>query len=168
MATIKLNQDEFLELKSWNDNGDVARVWNYLGSKGDAYAFLAGPIVDDDVDGMDFFSRYFYEMVRSHWQNTGVGEGGSGAEDNVWGGPVFDKVAQAHVSNYLTFLSTQNNVVNNTYALPDTLFIEASYRDALEQYGLPPITAIDSVFSVVDYALGDGSSGVRSLLLHVE
>lgn len=130
------------------NNGQVADAWKFLGSKGDAYAFLAGEIVSNNTLVMSPVARLFYEMVRSQWENT-VGAG-------VWGGTVFLGVGKVHLENYLKLLN-DSPAATGGYTLPSTEKIEASYKAALNQYGLPPITAIDSLFSVLDYNAGNGS-----------
>ena len=150
MATLNITAAELRDLQTKAANGQVTEAWAFLGSKGDAYAYLASKIVASDTGSMSPIARMFYEMVRSQWENT-VGAG-------VWGGSVFDGVAKHHLENYLTFL--QSHPSSGGYVLPNTIQIETSYRDAVTYPGLPALTAIDSLFSVVDYALGDGHGSV--------
>lgn len=148
MTTLNITEDELnrLRTKLANNQISVTEVWAFLGSKGDAYAYLASKIVASDTSTMSPIARLFYEMVRSQWENT---EGAG-----VWGSAVFDGVAKRHLGNYLEFL--QGHGSSGAYLLPNTIQIEASYRDAVTWYGLPAQTAIDALFSVLDTALGGG------------
>lgn len=146
MSTLNISETELNQLIEMKDQGRIAEAWNLLGAKGDAYAFLAGAIVSDNVADMPPLARMFYEMVRSQWENS-VGAG-------VWGGEVFQDVGKRHLENYLTLLGSRGG--SGAYVLPTTKEIEASYKEALGRSGLPPITAIDSLFSVLDLAAGDG------------
>ncbi|NCU67803.1 hypothetical protein GWK50_18440 [Acidovorax sp. 210-6] len=73
------------------DQGKISEAWNFLGSKGDAYAYLAGAIVADNTASMSPLARLFYEMVRSQWNNTGAG-----GPDGAWGGTAFKGVGKQH------------------------------------------------------------------------
>ena len=152
MSILNITAKELTDLFDMKDAGQVADAWNFLGSKGDAYAFLAGAIVSDNTAVMSPIARLFYEMVRNQWENT-VGAG-------VWGGTVFKGTAQRHLENYLNLLNANPAPDGNGYTLPDTIQIEASYREAEGWYGIPPITAIDSLFSVLDLAAGNGNGEV--------
>ena len=150
MSTLNITAEELGQLVKMKDQGKISEAWNFLGSKGDAYAYLAGAIVADNTASMSPLARLFYEMVRSQWNNTGAG-----GPDGAWGGTVFKGVGQRHLENYLKLLN--DKPTNGGYTLPNTIQIETSYREALTKWGLPPITAIDSLFSVVDLALGNGN-----------
>ena len=50
MSTLNITADELADLVTMKDEGLVAEAWNYLGSKGDAYAYLAGAS-DDLIEG---------------------------------------------------------------------------------------------------------------------
>ncbi len=154
MAEIIITEEEFTKLMDLkNQGGDkLSEAWALLGEKGDAYAFLASPIVAIDVDPLSI-PGVFYQMVRWQWENSGVGE-----DRHIWGDDEFFAVGQQHLENYLNFLS-DNKVdgFDDKYTLPNTIDIEASYKSALREFGLPPITAIDSLFSVVDTAMGNGA-----------
>ena len=150
MSTLNITAEELRKLIDMKDQGKISEAWNFLGRKGDAYAYLAGAIVADNTANMSPLARLFYEMVRSQWNNTGAG-----GPDGAWGGTVFKGVGQRHLENYLTLLGSRGS--SGAYELPNTIQIETSYREALTKWGLPPITAIDSLFSVVDLALGNGN-----------
>lgn len=150
MSTLNITAEELDNLVKLKDQGKIAEAWNFLGSKGDAYAYLAGAIVSNNTADMSPIARLFYEMVRSQWGNT-VGAG-------VWGGTVFQGVGKQHLENYLTLLGSRGSP--GAYELPDTIQIETSYKAALKDYGLPPITAIDSLFSVLDLAAGNGNGEI--------
>lgn len=152
MATTNITAIELDKLIKMKNEGRIAEAWDFLGSKRDAYAFLAGAIVSDNTADMSPIARLFYEMVRSQWQNT-VGAG-------VWGGQVFMDVGKQHLENYLTLFRDGRHGGSGAYVLPDTIEIETSYKAALAKFGLPPITAIDSLFSVIDLAAGNGNGSV--------
>jgi hypothetical protein len=147
MSTLNITADDLKELGRLKDLGQVAQAWKLLGTKGDAYAYLAGAIVSDDTANMPGIARWFYEMVRYQWENTGLA--------GVWGGTEFKGVGKRHLENYHKLLS--DNPATGGYTLPNTIQIEASYKEALTRWGIPSITAIDSLFSVVDLAAGNGN-----------
>lgn len=152
MSTLNITAEELAKLIDMKDQGKISEAWNFLGRKGDAYAYLAGAIVADDTASMSPLARLFYEMVRSQWNNTGAG-----GPDGAWGGTVFKGVGKKHLENYLTLFGDGKHGGPGAYVLPTTIEIETSYRQALTLWGLPPITAIDSLFSVVDLAFGNGN-----------
>ncbi|WP_037587812.1 calcium-binding protein [Stenoxybacter acetivorans] len=147
MSTIIISQDTFKDIKDKYAAGQTAEAWRILGECGDAYAFLAARIVSDDTASMPPLAKAFYEMVRIQWENTS-GNGG----DRIWGGKIFKEVGQKHLANYIEALEKSRS--DNIYTLPDTEQIEASYKKALQDSLLPPIVAIDSLFSVIDYHMG--------------
>lgn len=65
MATLNITADDLGTLNDMKNAGQIAEAWNFLGSKGDAYAYLAGAIVWSNVSAMSPIARIFYEMVRS-------------------------------------------------------------------------------------------------------
>lgn len=150
MAILSISENEMLQLRDWANQGMIAEAWDFLGSKGDAYAFLAGAIVSEDTAAMHSIALMFNEMVRSQWENT--------AGAGVWGGEVFLDVGKRHLENYLKLLG--DIPVIGGYQLPDTIDIETSYKEALGHFGLPPIAAIDSLFSVLDLAAGNGNDSL--------
>src|SRR3990170_7136059 len=164
MATINLTAGDFTYLSQLAEQGKadltkVSEAWKFLGTtKNDGYAFLAASIVSNDTSTMSDVARIFYELVRIRWNNTpGAG---------LWGGDVFRTVGAQHLTNYLKMLRTQLVPgTTDSYTLPTTKQIEASYKDALEKSFLPPITSVDSLFSVLDTAAGNaGGSYVDSNL----
>ena len=52
MSTLNITEIELKKLKDLKDQGKISEAWNFLGSKGDAYAYLAGAIVADNT-GID-------------------------------------------------------------------------------------------------------------------
>ena len=150
MSILNITEKELADLVDMKNQGKISEAWNFLGSKGDAYAYLAGAIVADNTASMSPLARLFYEMVRSQWNNTGAG-----GPDGAWGGTVFKGVGKQHLENYLKLLN--DNPTNGGYTLPTTIQIETSYKAALKLWGLLPITAIDSLFSVLDLAAGNGN-----------
>ena len=95
MSTLNITEIELKKLKDMKDQGQIAQAWDFLGRKGDAYAYLAGAIVADNTASMSPLARLFYEMVRSQWDNTGAG-----GPDGAWGGTVFKGVGKQHLENY--------------------------------------------------------------------
>ena len=75
MSTLNITAEELDNLVKMKDQGKISEAWNLLGSKGDAYAYLAGAIVADNTASMSPLTHLFYEMVRSQWENTGAGGG---------------------------------------------------------------------------------------------
>jgi|CXWL01.1.fsa_nt_gi hypothetical protein len=144
MSVLNIIATDLARAKQLNAQGDISGAWALLGDKGDAYAFLAGKIVANNTAGMPLLAQVFYNLVRIQWDNT--------AGAGLWGGAIFQAVGKQHLANYIDLLET--NLVSGGYTLPTTLQIEASYKSALADFSLPPITAIDSLFSVLDTAAG--------------
>lgn len=145
MATIALSTQEISYLRTLvsqgaNNQSKISEAWAFLGARGDSYAYLAAKVVTDNTSSMGVIQRLFYEMVRLQWDNT-VGTG-------VWGTQVFRNVGVQHLNQYIRLLELSTN--GSIATLPNTLEIEASYRNALIDNGLPPQTAIDSLLSVIE------------------
>ncbi|MBB3061288.1 calcium-binding protein [Microbulbifer rhizosphaerae] len=129
------------------DQGDVVGAWGILAKAGDSYAAKAEFIVGEWQDPQSIFAM----MVDVQWERAGVSE--ADKQTN------FMLVAQQHLQNYLNYIDRD---VSNR--LPKTDFIEASYRQALNDFGLPAAAAIDSIFSAADLQLeNEVSLGVEDL-----
>lgn len=151
MTVLNITADDLKLARQLLARGDLAGVsaaWAMLGEKGDAYGFLASKVVASDTAGMHWLARVFYELVHIQWTNT--------AGAGLWGDTTFLRVGQQHLDNYLQLLENSNLTGVGGYTLPTTIQIEDSYKKALLANGVPPITAIDSLFSVLDTAAGDG------------
>ena len=128
-------------LDTYAQAGDYVGGWDYLASIGDNYADNAAAVTSGNATGLD---KAFEVLVKVHWENT------AGADAYA---TKFDQVARQHFRQYVTAISPTNN-----YTLPDSKQIERSYRDAVIDAGLPPITAIDGMITrsfgeVMDWAL---------------
>lgn len=128
---IPLESPEFKKLTWLAKEGKTAEGWQLLAELGDGYADEAYEVIAEP--------RSFYgTVVRQHWANV------AGMDAFA---KHFKAVGIQHFQQYVEF------IVSNDGRLPNTQFIEESYRQAVELAGLPPITAIDSLFSVIDREL---------------
>ena len=87
MSILNITEKELADLVDMKNQGKISEAWNFLGSKGDAYAYLAGAIVADNTASMSPLARLFYEMVRSQWNNTGAGGPDGAAPVSTCHGP---------------------------------------------------------------------------------
>lgn len=127
MPSHNLTNEQLNTLRDLHNQGRYNDAWALLAQWGDTYADDAASVTgpSNSITG-----EFLQELVRQHWDNTaGVGAYGT----------YFDDVASRHLENYLDFLDSGQ--------WPTTAQIEASYRDAVEFYGLPPTTAIDGVIT---------------------
>ena len=116
--------------------GNVTGAWGVLAAAGDSYATKAEKIIGEWEDPQSIFAM----MVDVQWERSGVGVADKQAK--------FMLVGAKHLQNYLDYID--DDISNR---LPKTEFIEGSYREALEFYGLPASAAIDSIFSAADLQL---------------
>ncbi|MDR1423789.1 MAG: hypothetical protein LBI92_04165 [Azoarcus sp.] len=130
-----LTADDLAHLTQLLNSKQVAEAWAYLASKGDAYAVLASDVVKDEPESL--VGQLFHRMVELQWENT--------LGSSIYQSQTFQEVAAKHLENYIVFLAQPE------HDWPTTYFIEGSYKRALEDSGLIPITAIDGLFSVMQY-----------------
>lgn len=81
MAMLNMTAADLNTVIQLKDQGKIAEAWQFLGTKGDAYAFLAGEIVSSNTASMPLLAQVFYNLVRIQWDNT--------AGAGLWGGDVF-------------------------------------------------------------------------------
>jgi hypothetical protein len=149
LVTSDLTRAEIDQLIAWNESGDpnnILKVYDYLASKGDAYADNAKEVVQEALTGVaptSLMGAFFNSIVKIHWENA------AGASAYATS---FTTVAQNYQAQYLQLF-----LANEAYgfAWPTTLQIEAAYRAAVEKSGLPAVTAIDGVVSRLDLEFGD-------------
>jgi hypothetical protein len=127
-----------------SDAGDIAGAWNILSAAGDRYAGNARDIIAEINNPISVFAK----IVQVHWDRVAPGARQS----------VFMDVGAQHLRQYLEETrKVQSGVDQETeellYLLPDTEQIEYSYRRAVMFHGLPALTAVDSMFSVLDWNL---------------
>jgi hypothetical protein len=139
---LKINQSVLNEALAREEAGDVAGAWAVLSAAGDLYAANARDIIDEINNPISIFAK----IVQVHWDRVAPG-----ARQTVFSG-----VGLQHLTQYLDYIRDAPNGTDNgeqLYSLPNTEQIEASYRLAVKQHGLPALTAVDSLFSVMDWNL---------------
>ena len=138
---LKVTQSVFDEATALKDAGDVAGAWGVLSAAGDLYATNARDIIYEINNPVSIFAK----IVQVHWDRVAPGARQS----------VFTSVGLQHLTQYLDNIQDEQSGTNSNgeqlYLLPDTEQIEASYRLAVTQHGLPALTAVDSLFSVMDW-----------------
>ncbi|MCG8015401.1 MAG: hypothetical protein JAY97_04225 [Candidatus Thiodiazotropha sp. 'RUGA'] len=140
---LTITQAVLDEANSLMTIGDVAGAWNVLSEAGDLYASNARDIIEEINNPVSIFAK----IVQVHWDRVAPG-----ARQTV-----FFSVGLQHLSQYLEETEDRLHGINGDgeqlYLLPNTEQIEASYRLAVTQHGLPALTAVDSLFSVMDWNL---------------
>ncbi len=142
-----LTDEDILTLKKLNDEGKVVEAYQYLADKGDQYAKAALPVVQAALTGNEptgLMDRFFQAIVKIHWNNVTPG-----AYETL-----FSAVAGTFQANYLALLVDKDG--NKFW--PITEQIEQAYRDAVVQYHLPPLIAIDGIISRLDLFAGSGGA----------
>ena len=122
-----LSEADITRINNLIQNGAYQEAWLELSRLGDSYADNAADVLGPSTSPG---GKFFNELVKNHWANT-AGEEAYGEK--------FEEVAKAHLENYMEVISATGN-------WPSTKDIEASYRDAVTNAGLPPETAFDGVF----------------------
>ncbi|MCU7816972.1 MAG: hypothetical protein KZQ81_17685, partial [Candidatus Thiodiazotropha sp. (ex Rostrolucina anterorostrata)] len=134
--------------------GDIAGAWNLLSTEGDRYAGNAHDIIAE----INNPSSVFAKIVQVHWDRVAPG-----ARQTV-----FMDVGAQHLRQYLEVVSNKRANLNEQgeqlYLLPNTEEIEASYRQAVTENGLPALAAVDAMFSVLDWNLERSDEWVYTLL----
>ncbi|MES9994344.1 MAG: hypothetical protein ABW098_20535 [Candidatus Thiodiazotropha sp.] len=140
---LQITQSVFDAALALRDSGDVAGSWDILSEAGDLYAANARDIIYEINNPVTVFAK----IVQVHWDRVAPG-----ARQTVF----FD-VGLQHLTQYLQRIREEPSGTNENgeqlYRLPSSEQIEASYRLAVIQHGLPAITAVDSLFSVMDWNL---------------
>lgn len=124
----------------------VADFWKTLADAGDVYAANAYAIIAERDDPQSIYSQ----IVQTHWDRV------AGPEKRE---ALFLKVGLQHAQQYAALINSGAYADGNEvrYTLPNTQQIEASYRQAVMDKGLPALTAVDSMFSVLDYNIETSS-----------
>jgi hypothetical protein len=136
------------------DDGNVADAWSILASAGDLYAVGAHDIIAQIDNPVSVFTK----ITQVQWDRVAPG-----ARQTL-----FMEVGQQHAMQYLEI--TRGNEAGfdengeQLYLLPTTEDIEGSYRSALLDHELPPLTAVDSMFSVFDWSLESSSHWFYALV----
>jgi hypothetical protein len=133
-----LTQEQIDGVQNLVDQGQYSEAWQQLSDYGDTYADNATDVTGNPDTA---FGEAMRELVEQNWGNTA----GEGAYENLFG-----DVARDHLNNYL-------DTMRDTGDWPNTQQIEQSYRDAVTNYGLPPETAFEGVFT---NSVGDMIPGV--------
>jgi hypothetical protein len=137
-----------------SDAGDIAGAWNILSAAGDRYAGNAHDIIAEINNPISVFAK----IVQVHWDRVAPG-----ARQTV-----FMAVGAQHLMQYLQRIRDVPNGLSPTdeqlYLLPSTEQIERSYREAVTDHGLPALTAVDSMFSVLDWNLENSDDWVYASL----
>ncbi|MEW8321233.1 MAG: hypothetical protein AB2606_01195 [Candidatus Thiodiazotropha taylori] len=140
---LTITQAVLDEANSLMTLGDVAGAWNVLSEAGDLYASNARDIIEEINNPVSIFAK----IVQVHRDRVAPG-----ARQTV-----FFSVGLQHLSQYLEETEDRLHGINGDgeqlYLLPNTEQIEASYRLAVTQHGLPALTAVDSLFSVMGWNL---------------
>jgi len=132
-----LTAEQIGQVQALVDARNYGGAWAQLAQFGDAYADNAYDVVGrPDTPAGDFYG----ELVEQHWNNTA----GEGAYEQY-----FDQVTELHLNNYIDQL-------NKTGEWPSTQFIESSYRNSVEFFGMPATTAFDAIFT---QSIGDATQG---------
>lgn len=113
------------ELHTLANAGKVAEGWQRLSEMGDSYAAAAAEVIRPQSEWGTLSSH----LVRIHWINTA---GESGYKKN------FLPVARQHFGQYIQLLSSGN--------FPNSREICISYRKAVTDHGLLPITVFDGAW----------------------
>lgn len=142
--------DQAIALK---DAGDIAGAWNVLASADDLYAASARDIIEQ----IDSPTSVFAKIVQVHWDRVAPG-----ARQTV-----FMDVGLQHLIQYLDLIQQDPSGTTPSgeqqYLLPNTEEIENSYRRAVLDHQLPALTAVDSMFSVLDYNIEKDSDWIYAL-----
>ncbi|MGZ3790595.1 MAG: hypothetical protein ACXVLQ_18985 [Bacteriovorax sp.] len=113
------------ELQTLATSGEVAKGWKRLSEMADSYAAAATEVIRPESEWGVFSSR----LVRIHWINAA---GVEAYKKN------FLSVARQHFRQYVQLLTTGY--------FPDSKEICISYRKAVTDHGLPPITVFDGAW----------------------
>lgn len=127
MAT-QVSLDVVTEARAKMASGDVAGAWRTLAEAGDTYAKWTARVTDASQPSM------MRTLVESLWDTTA----GAEVRTQKW-----DAVAQRHLTNYLDKVSDLGG------RLPDSKFIEGSYRDSLIFHDVPTTAAVDLVLNAL-------------------
>ena len=137
--TAEVYEDVVRKLSDAEQNHElIADVWKILADAGDVYAANAYAIIAERNAPVSVFAQ----IVQAHWDRVA----GPEARQSL-----FLVVGLQHVQQYVSLIDT------TSYSLPNTEQIEASYRQAVIDNGLPALTAVDSMFSVLDYNIETSS-----------
>ncbi|MET0067325.1 MAG: calcium-binding protein [Candidatus Thiodiazotropha sp.] len=138
------------EAKALNAAGDVAGAYRVLASVGDNYSQNALVVIEEIDEPDSIFAR----IVQAHWDRVAPG-----ARQTH-----FMEVGALHQLQYLQLIEDEirdpNEQGESTYLLPNSIAIEDSYRRALVLSGLPPLTTVDAMFSLIDWNLERSDDGI--------
>jgi hypothetical protein len=133
-------------LADTSNENRVSDAWRVLAANGDTYADnAAGVTAKQPASASEWM---FNDLVKHHWENT------VGADAYA---RYFDKVAMAHIDNYL-------ELIDDYQTWPTSTQIADSYVDALRDNGLPSVAAFDLVWE----AAGLGNKWASMLGLEPE
>ncbi|MDX1253614.1 MAG: hypothetical protein IDH49_15450, partial [Gammaproteobacteria bacterium] len=124
---LSITDNQLSIAQSYADSGDYKGGWQYLASIGDNYADNAYVVTSGN--SRDVYDEVMNRMVKNYWDKVA---GPDAYRDK------FNDVAEQHYWQYVRDIAS-----NPGNKLPDSKQIEKSYRDAVENNGLPPETAID-------------------------
>ena len=128
-----INIDAINQAQAFAKDGKVFEAWSVLGEAGDNYAANAANIIKPDSNS------FTQALVKKTWEES---VGIDAYNEN------FDAVAQSHVDGYLDVLN--EGIIDDAFApLPDTVQIEESYKNALNNNGLPTDVSVDALINTL-------------------
>jgi hypothetical protein len=145
---LHITESVLEEAQALNKAGNVAGAYRVLAEAGDNYSQNALVVIEEIAAPESIYAR----IVQVHWERVAPGA----LETH------FMAVGQLHQSQYRELIEEVSMGTNEDgeqlYLLPDSIQIENSYRDALDFFGLPAVTTVDSMFSLIDRYLEQATS----------
>jgi hypothetical protein len=149
LMALKINDTTLQAAKELNGSGDIAGAYRVLAEAGDKYAANALVVIEQIKDPDSIYAR----IVQAHWDRVAPGKLEA----------LFMIVGKRHQEQYLELVEGEPSGTDENgeqlYLLANSIQLENSYREALVFYDLPPITTVDSMFSLIDWKLERSEEG---------